>query len=389
MNAPSTSPPTRPLKNPLASDAVTIVGYPFQPTGMAEHTRSTFRAFRSAGVTPRLLDVADANRSLDPDLERDFGPHIVTALGEGVNLFGINGDEAARVIEKVGEQAFSRGYNIAYPAWELARYPKIWAETLDRFDEIWAPSAFVQQALEGVVTRPVHRMPLPVDLKLSSFLGRRHFGIPEEAFAVVFFFDFASYAERKNPNAVLAAFERLAARRPEADIHCVIKSRGGRDIDEAQAALEARLAALGSRAQAIYGDLSDNEIKNLVRVADVFVSLHRSEGFGRGMAEAMAMGRPAIATGYSGNLDFMPPGTGLLVDYELVPVAAGAYPHGEGQVWADASPEHASRLIEQLLDDPAGARALGGRAKTFMAEHYSVEALGRRYVERLAAIVRS
>jgi glycosyltransferase involved in cell wall biosynthesis len=368
---------------------VTIVGYPFQPTGMAEHARSTFRAFQSVGVIPRLLDVADVNRGHDADLERDFGPHLVTTLGEGVNLFGVNGDEAARVIERVGENAFARGYNIAYPAWELARYPKVWARTLDRFDEIWAPSRFVQEALQGAVSRPVHCMPLPVDLKLSAFLGRRHFGIPEEAFVAVFFFDFASFADRKNPNAVLEAFERLAARRPDADIHCVIKSRGGQDAEAAQEALEARLAKLGHRAQALYGDLSDNEIKNLVRVSDVFVSLHRSEGFGRGMAEAMALGRPAIATGYSGNLDFMPPGTGLLVDYELVPVAPGAYPHGEGQVWAEASPEHASRLMEQLLDDPAEARAMGARAKAFMAENYSVEALGRRYLERLAAIDRA
>ena len=368
--------------------AVTIVGYPFQPTGMAEHARSTFRAFQAAGVTPRLLDVADANRGFDPDLERDFGPHLVTTLGDGVNLFGVNGDEAERVIDKLGEAAFARGYNIAYPAWELARYPQAWAAVLNRFDEIWAPSTFVQKALRDAVSKPVHRMPLPVDLRLSSFLGRRYFGIPEEAFVAVFFFDFASFADRKNPGAVLEAFERLAARRPSADLYCVIKSRGGRDAGEAQAALEDRLAALGPRAQAIYGDLSDNEIKNLIRVSDVFVSLHRSEGFGRGMAEAMAMGRPAIATGYSGNVDFMPPGTGLLVDYELVPLAPGAYPHGDGQVWAEASPEHASRLIEQLLDDPAEARAMGARAKAFLREHYSTAALGRRYLERLEAIGR-
>jgi len=368
---------------------VTIVGYPFQPTGMAEHARSTFRAFQAVGVTPRLLDVADANRTFDPDLERDFAPHLATTLGKGVNLFGVNGDEAARVIGKVGEEAFAAGYNIAYPAWELARYPKAWAKVLDRFDEIWAPSAFVQEALQGAVARPVHRMPLPVDLTLSSFLGRRYFGIPEDAFVVAFFFDFASFAERKNPWAVLEAIERLAERRPEADLHCVIKSRGGRDTEEAQDALEARLAALGPRAQAIFGDLSDNEIKNLIRVSDVFVSLHRSEGFGRGMAEAMALGRPAIATGYSGNLDFMIPGTGLLVDFDLVPVALGAYPHGEGQVWAEASAEHASRLIEQLLDDPAAARAMGARAKAYMRETYSVEAIGRRYLERLEAIGRA
>ncbi|HEY0437640.1 MAG TPA: glycosyltransferase [Phenylobacterium sp.] len=368
---------------------VTIVGYPFQPTGMAEHARSTFRAFQAVGVTPRLLDVAEDNAEPDPDLERAFAPHLTGELGTGVNLFGVNGDEAARVIERVGERAFATGYNIAYPAWELAKYPKVWAETLERFDEIWAPSAFVQQALQDAVSRPVHRMPLPVDLKLSGFLGRRHFGIPEDAFVVLFFFDFLSFAARKNPQAVLDAFERLAARRPEADICLVIKSRAGIGAEAAQAELEARVAALAPRAMTLSGDLSDNEIKNLVRVSDVFVSLHRSEGFGRGMAEAMALGRPAIATGYSGNLDFMAPGTGLLVDHELVPVAPGAYPHGDGQVWAEASVEHAAALIEQLLDDPAAARAMGRRAQAHVRETLSVDAIGKRYLERLAAIGRA
>ena len=107
------------------------------------------------------------------------------------------------------------------------------------------------------------------------------------------------------------------------------------------------------------------------------------------MPERLTEGRVALATGYSGNLDFMTPETSLLVDYELVPVAAGAYPHGDGQVWAEASPEHASRLMERLLDHPAEARAMGARAKAFMREHYSTEALGRRYLERLAAIGRA
>ena len=370
----------------MTTPEVTIVGYPFQPTGMAEHARSTFRAFRAAGLSPRLLNVAEDSAPFDPDLARDFGPHLTDRLGPGVNLFGVNGDEAERVIARVGGPAFETAYNIAYPAWELATYPRTWAETLNRFDEIWAPSTFVQHALQGAVTRPVHHMPLPVDLKLSGFLGRRRFGIPEEAFVVLFFFDFLSFAARKNPEAVLEAFERLAARRPEADLCLVIKSRAAAGAEAAQAELDQRVAALAPRAIAIEGDLTDNEIKNLIRNSDVFVSLHRSEGFGRGMAEAMALGRPAIATGYSGNLDFMAPGTGLLVDHHLVPVAAGAYPHGEGQVWAEASPEHAADLIEKLLDDPAGTRAMGKRAQAHVRDTLSIEAIGERYLARLRAI---
>jgi len=100
----------------------------------------------------------------------------------------------------------------------------------------------------------------------------------------------------------------------------------------------------------------------------------------------MVMGRPAIATGYSGNLDFMAPGTSLLVDYDLIPVLPGAYPQGDGQVWADASPVHAAALIEGLLDDPAGARAMGARAREHIRTHFSTAAVGGRYVERLRTI---
>jgi glycosyltransferase involved in cell wall biosynthesis len=372
----------------MNASGITVVGYPFQPTGMAEHARSTVRALQAVGMTPRLLDVSELGAPPDPDLARDFAPLLVRSLGEGVNIFGVNGDEAARVIDRVGQGAFGRAYNIAYPAWELAAYPAEWARALERFDEVWAPSTFVQQALQAAVSKPVIRMPLPVDLRLTSFLGRRHFAIPEDAFVVLFFFDLLSFAARKNPGAVLDAFERLAARRPEADLVCVIKARGAFE-DPAMAELEARVARLGPRAMLVAVDLSDNEIKNLVRVADVFVSLHRSEGFGRGMAEAMAFGRPAIATGWSGNLDFMVPGTSLLVDHELVPVPAGAYPYGEGQVWAEASPEHAADLIEQLLDDPEGARAMGRRARAHIARTLSLAAAGRRLKARLAAIGKS
>ena len=370
----------------MTASEVTIVGYPFLPIGMGEHTRSTVRAFQAAGVAPRLVDVAPHGVPPDPDLERDFRPLTADGLGTGVNLFCVNGDEAGRVIEKLGRGAFKRSYNIIYPAWELARYPAEWAKVVGEFDEVWAPSEFIREAIAGAVAKPVTTIPLAVDLKLSAFLGRRHYGIPEDAFVVLFFFDFSSFAERKNPTAVLEAFEQVARRRPEARLHCVIKSRGGQDFDSVRADFEARVVALGPRAQAIYGDFSDNAIKNLIRVCDVFVSLHRSEGFGRGMAEAMAMGRPAIATGYSGNVDYMAPGTSLLVDYQLIPVAPGAYPRGEGQVWADASPAHAAELIEQLLDDPAEARAMGARGRAHIAAHFSTRAVGARYVARLREI---
>lgn len=367
-----------------------LVGHPFSAIGMAEHVRSAFRAFRAAGLTPGLIDIYGMDRNKDPDFEREFAGHVVPTLSPKTNLFCINADEveqAMGVLEHLGSgPAFQSAYNIIYPAWELANYPEPWAKILDRFDEVWAPSRFIQDAITPVTERPVVHMPLAVELTMSSFLGRRHFGIPEDAFVCLFFFDFSSYAERKNPFAMLEAFEKLVAARPHAPLHAVVKYKGGDDGNPARKALEARLKALGGQAQAITRQLSDNEIKNLVRCCDAFVSLHRSEGFGRGPAEAMIMGRAAVATNYSGNLDFMTPDTSLLVDCELIPVAEGAYLFGEGQVWADPSVDHAVELIGSLLDDPRSRRDLGERARRHIRTSFSNRATGLRYAARLEAL---
>ncbi|WP_309642809.1 glycosyltransferase family 4 protein [Phenylobacterium sp.] len=371
------------------SDLV-LVGHPFSAIGMAEHVRSAQRALKAVGVKAGLVDIYGMDRGKDPDFEREFGADVVKGLSAKTNLFCINADEveqAMGVLDHLGSApAFQSAHNIIYPAWELARYPEPWARILERFDEVWAPSAFIREAIAEAVDTPVVHMPLAVEMTVSAFLGRRHFGIPENAFVCFFFFDFSSYAERKNPFAMLEAFERLAALRPDAPLHAVVKYKGGKDDNPGRRALEARLASLGSRAQAITRELSDNEIKNLIRCADAFVSLHRSEGFGRGPAEAMLMGRAAVATAYSGNLDYMTPRTSRLVDYKLIPVADGAYLHGEGQVWADASVDHAVTLLAALVDDPAEARALGARAKRHIRTHFSARAIGLRYAGRLEQI---
>ena len=370
----------------MTSDLV-LVGHPFSAIGMAEHVRSAWRAFKAAGVTPGLIDIYGMDRNKDPDFEREFAPQVVPTLSLKTNLFCINANEveqAMGVLEATGSRsAFESARNIIYPAWELAKYPEPWARILDRFDEVWAPSDFIAQAIAPAVSKPVIHMPLAVELTLSSFLGRRAFGIPEHAFVVLFSFDFSSFSERKNPLAMLEAFERLCALRPAAPLHAIVKYKGGDEKNPARKALEARLAALGGRAQGITRELSDNENKNLIRCADAFVSLHRSEGFGRGPAEAMTLGRVAIATGYSGNLDFMTPETSLLVDYDLIAVPEDAYLFPEDQVWADAHVDHAVQLIAAMLDDPAEARALGRRASRHIRTNFSARAVGLRYTARL------
>ncbi len=374
---------------------IVLAGYPFVPIGVGEHLRASIRSCRAVGLPCQVLDVYDreANQHeviADPDRESDIGRHQVARPGDGINIFHINGAEVAPVLARIGPASLERGYNIIVPVWELSRYPDPWARELEKFDEIWAASRFIADTIGAAVSTPIHYMGQPAEPHPVCFLGRRSFHLPEDRYLFLFFFDIASYIQRKNPYAGLSAFRRLLELRPLAPVDFVVKLNNahfaGRENQDYAKLLEF-LAPFRDRVHLIDRVLTDNEIQNLIRCCDSFLSLHRSEGFGRGMAEAMYFGKPVIATGYSGNEDFMRPDTALGVDYRLVPVGPDAYPFGEGQHWASADVEQAARHMVRLVDDPAWGRALGRRASQHIRRHFSYLAVGLRYRARIEAIL--
>lgn len=370
-----------------AAPGLVLVGHPFAPSGRGEDVRASWRAIEAAGGEARVRDIYQMCSRTDPDVARDFLPALSEQLSTEVNIFHLNGDEVERALRHMAEmERFERAYNIIYPTWELPNYPRPWVQWLEKFDEIWAPSAFIRTAIAGATNTPVVHMPLAVDVRMSSFLTRRQLGLPESGFIYLFVFDFTSYLARKNPFAVLDAFEALAERHPKAPLHLVLKYKGDKAPSEALARLRAAMAARPGQIQIVDRVMSDNEVKNLVRAADCFVSLHRAEGFGRGMAEAMALGVPTVATAYSGNLDFMNAGNSWLVDYLLTAVAAGEYPQAEGQHWAAPRLESAVAMMERVWLDRAAAAEKARRARLHMAAHFSPRALGLRYLERLGEL---
>ncbi|WP_395646259.1 glycosyltransferase family 4 protein [Terricaulis sp.] len=371
----------------MLSGDFTLVGHPFAPIGMGEHVRSSWRAFAAMGVRPAICDVYGMSERDDPDFERAFGPVATREISQRLNIFHINGDEVTNSLAHMrAASAFEQAYNVIYPAWELSQYPREWAQLLDQFDEIWAPSAFIRDSIAGSARKPVFHMPLAVDVRMSSFMTRRMLNLPESAFIYLFFFDFSSYWQRKNPFAVLEAFEALAQRHPKAPLHLVLKHKGGKGTSDVVERLRAAIARRPGQIQIIDRTMRDNEVKNLVRASDCFISLHRSEGFGRGLAEAMALGVPALGTGYSGNLDFMNAENSWLVDYDLVPVGKNEYPHGAGQHWADPKLATAVAMMEQIWLDHATARKKADKARRDLACHFSPRAIGLRYIERLEQV---
>ena len=198
----------------------------------------------------------------------------------------------------------------------------------------------------------------------------------------LYMFDMNSITERKNPLGLIAAF-RKAFRRGEDAVLVIKVSRGKEHPVEF-----ARLTHAADRAGAIVIDETTSlEVAyGLIQACDCYVSLHRSEGFGLTMAEAMLMRKPVIATGYSGNLDFMTPETTLLVPYQLVALEHDIPPYKKGYVWADPSLTEAARWMRWVYEHPQEAQALGAKAQQHVRQVLSPDAAAKRLVQRLEEI---
>ncbi len=373
---------------PLDETPITLIGHPWAPIGMGEQMRSHITAMSSLHLHHKVFDLFRYAVRSDPAHDAIVGDREIRTPVGGIRIFHINGDEidnAIAAFEAAGG-VFADGVNIIVPAWELPRYPDIWAKKLKRFDAVWALSRFVQTSLAAagveshVVGQSVEPAPGPI-------LPRRHFEIRESAFVLLTFFDLGSYASRKNPQAALKLAARLCADHPRADIQLVLKAKHGetgaedwaRDFAQAHADMPLHV---------IDQPLDTIGVTSLIAACDVLVSLHRSEGFGRGLGEAMAAGRLALGTNWSGNTDFLDATNGLPVDYKLIPVAKDDYPHWQKQRWAEPDLTHAVAQVTRMLLDPAEARARARVAQHSIRGSHGNRATGLKILVRLETYFR-
>jgi len=362
---------------------VTFVGHPFAPIGMGEQMRSHISACAALHLRVGVFDIFRYAQRSDPAHFAVVGDRERQSVPPGVRIFHINGDEVDRVIEAFEARGndFAAGHNIIVPAWELPSYPREWAAKLRRFDEVWAISGFVQESLAaaGIGAR---RIGQSVETDRMAFLPRRYFGIRESSFVLLHFLDLSSYAARKNPQAVLELARALWAEQPFSDLQLVLKVKNGEQGAEAWAA-----DFKGDpRVQVIDAPLDSLATRSLINCCDCFVSLHRAEGFGRGLGEAMALGKLALGTGWSGNLDFMTPENALLARHRLAKLKRDAYPYWQGQSWAEPDVAHAVALLRPFLGDESRGRALALRGQRDVLRSHGHRAVGLRILARLREI---
>jgi glycosyltransferase involved in cell wall biosynthesis len=302
-----------------------------------------------------------------------------STAGGGICIFHANPPEMPRALSSM--RLRQSVYRIGCWVYELQQPPPEWRLAARLVNEVWAPSKFTADALARVVRRPVHTMPLPMRPFQPSRSIRERLGIGPHQFMVLFAYDCHSSHTRKNPEAAILAFRKAFP--AGVDARMIVKVSNLASWKPAARSLASVMDG-DTRVTLLTETLSRSEMAGLVQDADAVVSLHRSEGFGLLLAEAMARGRPVIATGWSGNLEFMNADVSLLVPSRLAKVRdpQGVYHLGE---WAEADVDAAATLLARCYENPRWREEIGNRARKHV-EEYLGPALATRYLNRLHAL---
>ena len=300
-------------------------------------------------------------------------------------ITAVNAELNEPLRESFGLDFFAGRYLIGQWFWELEEAPPWYRPNYRYVDELWAPTRFIEEMLrrDAPPSIPVVHMPLPLRAPVTpSGFDRSTLGLPEDPF-FLFSFDFLSVFRRKNPLGVVDAFCRAFTQGEGPTL--VLKSINSSDRPDDAVTLRDRI---GDRNDIVWIDeyLDRDQTLALMDTCDVYVSLHRSEGLGLTIAEAMMLGKPVIATGYSGNMDFMSDTNSFPVPWKKVRVGRGAEAYSRRAKWAEPDIAEAARLMRHVWENPEEARRVGKVARADLSERFTLEATGARMKHRLEEI---
>jgi glycosyltransferase involved in cell wall biosynthesis len=358
---------------PAKAPGLNVVGYFEHLTGVGEVARALLRTletlrYPAVGIeTPQNGTGRAGSRP---------GPY-------SCNLLCVNADATPYVWQSLGAAFFDQRYTIGFWHWEIASFPSEWYDRFALLQELWVASEFVQQVLAPLVSIPIHRMRIPIAIPAPALVRRADLGLPNDRFIWLFAFDMRSYIERKNPFGVIESYRRAFGSR-SSRTHLVIKASHLEEYPDMAARLHASLAEVGGTL--IRSTIDRSRLTALFAACDGYLSLHRSEGFGLTLIEAMALGKPVVATGYSGNMDFMTPENSYPVRYRLSELDRDYGPYQRGTFWAEPDLDHAAEQMRSVCEQRDEARNKGQLAVQDIARWYGSQSAGQAIVDRLRII---
>ena len=356
---------------------VNLIGYLTAQMGLGQGARLYARALEAGRIPHILLDTNVASPSHHDDTE--FSGRLAERPVFATNLVHVNAEQLPRLAAALPAATWNRRRTIGVWLWELADFPREWTGAFRHVDEIWTPSHFTSNAVARISPVPVVTVPYGIVAEADPALGRTFFGLPEGAFLFLTLYDVRSYVERKNPYGAIDAFEKAFGTQ-HTDVLLVVKALNAGPGEMAR--LRRRIGS-ACNIRVLSATLEKRAVHSLIRACDALVSLHRSEGFGLVLAEAMSLGVPVIATGWSANTDFMDGGNSCPVSYHLVDTGGAYVPMRQRQQWADPDLADAAAQMRRLVLEPSFRRRIAQAGQDTIRLRFSVDASAAKMSARL------
>jgi len=371
-----------PFSRAANPDGINLIGYIRGEIGLGQSCRLVAGSLQSANIdfTVFNYEQISAMRFNDHSWEHK----ITNTTPYNINLFHINPYEMPLAFFRIGRNIWDKRYNIAFWLWELEQFPPEWENAFGLVDEIWAPSEFTAESIQKATGKPVHVVPYALTTPDCRGYNRTHFYLPENRFLFLCMYDCNSTMERKNPMGAIEAYKRAFSEN-DTGIGLVIKVNNSqqRDIQVITESLA------GYPYIYIITDVLDRqEVNALIACVDVYISLHRAEGFGLVPAEAMLLGTPVIATNWSSNVEFMDSGVACMVEYTFTTIERDCGPYKTGNRWAEPDINQAAKFMRRLCEDKAFRVNMANKAKVHIQNKFSPERTGKLIISRVAEIYR-
>ncbi|RZJ48746.1 MAG: glycosyltransferase family 1 protein [Flavobacterium sp.] len=360
---------------------INISGYINKAFGLGVAVRANINSVKASEIPYSINDfnikISNSIGSVSSNFEfSEENPY-------NINLVQINPDKLNEVFATVSTKYFQNKYNIAFWAWELENFPDESKSFLSLFHEIWVPSNFCTEAISKVSHKPVIKIMHSISIDSVPYT-RKDFNLPEDKFIFMTMFDYHSSMERKNPIATIDSYEKTFGTN-HTDTILIIKTSISTEFPEQKQKLIERVGQ--NESIIIVEELLDQErLYSLMNCCDCFVSLHRSEGFGLTMAEAMYLGKPVIATAYSANIEFMNINNSFLVKYNLIKTKDQYYSSSNEDIWADPDIEHASEHMTFVYQNKALSLIIANKGKEDVNFFLSPKKIGKKIKQRLEII---
>lgn len=353
----------------VPNQGINVVGYLLGAMGLGEDARQMTYCLDEIGIATAPINAPmEGPACLVKDLEDRLSTNPVYPVG----IYCLPPTDMLRLFLEAPTKFWRSGeYRIGAWPWELPRWPERYAELLCGVDEIWALSTYVEQCFSALGHCPVYRMPIAVEIPQPNENLRARFGINKRVFTFFTLFDGASWLSRKNPAAAVRAFSLAFPKKQYGESVGLVVKAMNIDIGHTQWQEVVSMANADPRISIINEYLDRQELINLMASLDCYISLHRSEGFGRVIAEAMLLEKVVVVTNFSGNMDFCLDDTAYLVDGPLIPLKDKDYILGDGQYWCDPDLEKAADRMREVLEDDTKRRQIACNGRDFVQKNYS------------------